>query len=167
MNLSFTFKWSIFFASSCAVQLDKLELVKICQSAVYQGGTCYQKAARLETQESGWSLWSNQNMVCLRALGREKQMTWKVRRQKKMSVSEKWLTARPVYAKDRGFSQAFLCSPGCQLKHAEEQEQSGVGAWSKTSWAEQKDSGSWDWAPIKGVLCFCPFQGWSCYSCSS
>lgn len=121
------------------VQLDKLELV--CQSAVYQGGTCYQKAARLETQESGWSLWSNQNVVCLRALGREKQMTWKVRRQKKMSVSEKWLTARPVYAKDRGFSQAFLCSPGCQLKHAEEQEQSGLWAWSRTSWAEQKDSG--------------------------
>lgn len=29
------------------VQLDKLELV--CQSAVYQGGTCYQKPGRLET----------------------------------------------------------------------------------------------------------------------
>lgn len=65
----------------------------------------------------------------------------KKRRQKKMSVSEKWLTARPVYAKDRGFSQAFLCSAGCQLKHAEEQKQSGVWAWSRTSWAEQKDFG--------------------------
>lgn len=47
---------------------------------------------------------------------------------KKMSVSEKWLTPWPVYAKDRGFSHAFLCSPGCQLKHAEEQKQSCVWA---------------------------------------
>lgn len=57
-------------------------------------------------------------------------------RHKKMSVSEKWLTPQPAYAKDRGFSHAFLCSPGCQLKHAKEQKQSCVWAYSRTSWTE-------------------------------
>lgn len=69
-----------------------------------------------------------------------------------MSISEKWLTLWPVSAKDRGFSHAFLFSPGCQLKHAEEQKQSCVWAWFELlsyqlNWV--KRFRGWDWASIK------------------